>query len=285
MSEGERLTHRSGGYRGDHGPVTFTSYALGAQVTSVALGDDQLFFLSDLATYRPGAAIRGGVPVCFPWFADGPDGDLEPSHGFVRKVEWELIGDRGDETGHELLWRIGSEQVAAADGREEWPADFEAICRHAFGEDGVLIELTVRNRGAEPITFEELLHSYLRVDDLDALRVTGLAGARYLDKTRDLAEFTQEGDVSFTGPTDRIYASDASLTLHDGDRTIIVDKINSANTVVWNPFDAGVAKFADLGPDDWRRFVCIEAGNVRENAITVDPGAEHTFGTRIRRAP
>lgn len=279
---------RDGQYRLADDTVSFTSHALGGQLTSFQLADDQLLYLSPLATFEPGTSIRGGVPVCFPWFADGPNRNLSPMHGFVQTVNWELVADEpltsaGEVSGHQLAWQVGPAQVANQPGRDIWPADFQATCRQTFDGPTVTIELLVENPGDTRITFEESFHAYLRVDDISQVVISGLDGSDYLDKTRDYAPRRQSGDVTITEFTDRIYTSNSDLILRDGAREIQIDKINSANTVVWNPFPDKIGDFADLPNDAWHKFVCVEAGNVDDHAIVLEPGQTHDFGVRFRR--
>ncbi|WP_392507470.1 D-hexose-6-phosphate mutarotase [Naumannella halotolerans] len=258
----------------ERGFVRATASPVGGQLLTCAVDGRELLYLSPLTDPLSGGAIRGGVPVCFPWFGNGPSGALQPSHGFARTSRWTRLS----ESAGEVVWQLDPAAVADSPGRAEWPFAFLATCRQSLTEAGVRVALTVRNTGEEAFTCEALLHTYLRVSDAAPTRLSGLSGSTYLDKLNDFRPTVQDGDVGFTEPLDRIYSSEAALVLHDSGRALRIDKQGSATTVVWNPGDHAPA---DVPAGGWRDFVCVEAGNVGDRAITLDAGAEHTLATEI----
>ena len=143
-------------------------------------------------------------------------------------------------------------------------------------------------RSAEPLVFEEALHTYYAVADARRVSVAGLTGATYADKTRDFQRFTDAASpFSFAGPTDRVYTgTGATCTIDDPGlgRRIVVEKDASATTVVWNPW-AGHKPMPDLGADEWPRFVCVETANAADDAVTLAAGTEHTMRASIRPTP
>ena len=263
--------------------ATAEIYLHGAQLTSWhPSGSEEVIFLSKQSQFEPGRAIRGGIPVCFPWFRNKVDNPKAPSHGFVRTKAWQLdsIALNGD--GVTISLSTASDEGT----RAWWPHDFRLVHRVSVG--AVLVqELVVSNTGSAPLSFEEALHTYYRVGGAEAVRVSGLDGVTYLDNTDGNREKRQEGDVVFTGPTDRAYVN----TTHPVGildpvlrRRIRLDKENSRTTVVWNPWIEGAQALPDLGDDEWRAMACVEASNIRAFAVELAPGEQHTMRTTIRVA-
>ncbi len=252
----------------------------GGQVTSwvpTGAGTDVLF-VSRQAVWQRDRAIRGGIPVCFPWFGAHPTNPAAPSHGFARLREWRLasIEPRGDGV------VVAVDYSSDAASRELWPHEFHLRLEVAFGAT-LQVALTVTNSGRETFSFEEALHTYFAVADVRSASLSGLAGARYLDTVGGIREARQQGDVRFEAETDRIYFTTDGAVIHDRSRPrrITVHKKNSANTVVWNPWIARAIALADFGDDEWTRMLCVETCNVRDAAIPLDPGHSHTMTTAV----
>ncbi len=136
--------------------------------------------------------------------------------------------------------------------------------------------LTLTNEDDHPFAIEAALHTYLHVGDVKDVTVEGLDGERYYDKVRERYA-TQTGDVTFIGPTDRVYTSTQQVQVVDPKlgRRIIVDKNGSGSTIVWNPWSQGAATMSDIGEGEWQNFVCVETAAVRERALTLWPGHPH----------
>lgn len=253
-------------------------YLQGAHVTSwQPAGAEPVIWLSPAAQFRAGAAIRGGVPICFPWFGGGRTG-LSPAHGFARTAPWRLTSAADDAGTVTLTFTLTRDDVVGVPGADSWPFAFEASYAVTFGAE-LTLALTVRNTGSEDFSFEEALHTYLAVTDVRSATVEGLDGALYLDKTAsgEHAPVVQAGAVTFTGAVDRVYQHGAPVTLVDpGARTISIEPEQTADTVVWNPWAGGAAAMADLGDGDWTTMVCIEAANALDDAVTLAPGGAHT---------
>lgn len=254
-------------------------YLHGAHVTSwQPSGADPVIWMSSAAQFRPGTAIRGGVPICFPWFGPGRTG-LSPAHGFARTAPWRLTGASDDAGAVTLTFALTHDDVAGVPGVQHWPFRFEATYAVTFGEELVLA-LTVHNAGTESFSFEEALHTYLAVTDVTTATVVGLDGARYLDKAAGGGPepVVQDGPVTFAGETDRVYLTGVPLTLHDpGSRTITITPADGADTVVWNPWVDKAAAMADFGDEEWPTMVCVETANALDDAVTLAPGASHTM--------
>ena len=255
-------------------------YLHGAHVTSWKPGEAQdALFLSPHSEWQDGRAIRGGVPVCFPWFGDKADDPHAPAHGFVRTKEWQLESI----THNDLAVTVTMFTESGEDTRKWWPADFRLVHRATFGS-ALTLELIMTNTGSAPLRFEEALHAYFNVGDVRQARVSGLDGIHYLDKTDEFREKTQSGDIVITSETDRVYLdTEHSLELDDPvlQRGITIVKKNSRTAVVWNPWLEKARALPDLGGDEWTRMLCIETSNVGIFAIDPAPGQQHTMQATI----
>lgn len=247
----------------------------GAQVLEWApSGESPVLWTSPSALLDGSVPVRGGIPVCLPWFGRGRSRDLTPSHGFARTFVWTPLGLG---SGHEPQASFLLEHDPA-DDPGTFPHSLRALLRVAITDD-LVVSLTITNTGDHSYSFEEALHTYFAVGDVKDVTLDGLEGADYLDKVRGGQRRSQVGEVTFVGETDRIYRSDSTVVLHDPRRRrdITIDKDGSADTVVWNPWVAGAAALPDVGANDWQDFVCVEAANVGEDAVTLEPGEEHSL--------
>jgi glucose-6-phosphate 1-epimerase len=256
-------------------------YLLGAEVTSwKPPGAEEVLFVSAASKWADGRAIRGGVPICFPWFGNKADDPKAPAHGFVRAKPWEIesITRAGDAVTVSLF--TGSDEGT----KKMWPADFRLVHRATFGGE-FSMELEMTNTGAAPLRFEEALHTYFRIGDIGRVRVRGLDGIHYIDKTDGNREKTQQGDVQITAETDRVYLDTRhAVELEDAAlrRRIRVSKENSLATVVWNPWVEKAKAMSDFGDDEWKQMACIETCNVAKHAVTLGPGEKHRMKAMIR---
>jgi glucose-6-phosphate 1-epimerase len=256
-------------------------YLHGGHVTSWTPGGTaDVFYCSPNTVWRDGKAIRGGVPVCFPWFGDKVDKPSAPAHGFVRTKSWELVSIEKQDDGI----AVTTETASGDDTVKWWPHEFRLVCRATFGSE-LTLAITVTNTGSASLSIEEALHAYFHVGDSEAVAVQGLDGTRYIDKVDHFIEKLQTGDVRFSGETDRVYLG----TSHDLvgvdpvlNRRISIRKQSSDNTVVWNPWAEKAAAMSDLGSGEWKKFVCVETANVGKAAVEVAPGQSHTMSLHIR---
>lgn len=245
-------------------------YLHGAQVTRWRpTGHSDVLWLSPTADFEAGRAIRGGIPICFPWFGAHPDDHTAPSHGLARTREWTLRSTRqtGDTVEVELETLI-----------EPWACRLTA----SFGDE-LTVTLDVRNDGDKQASFEVALHTYLQVSDIDAVVITGLEDAPFIDMAAGRAERDAEGaPLRLQGEVDRLYPGRAGLvTVRDEARLIGIDGDGSRSTVVWNPGAARAAELADLG-EGWRRMVCVETANIGADRLTLGPAETSRISTTIR---
>jgi len=258
-------------------------YLQGAHVTHFQpCGQKPVLFMSGKSWFEAGKPIRGGVPICFPWFGPRQDGRQGPLHGFARLQEWELTGA---ETASDGTVEIGFRFVSNAATREQWDGDFEMNYRIRVGA-ALGLELRVRNVSSHPIRIEEALHTYLAVSDARQVSIEGLAGTTYSDRVGTPHTETEgAAPIRITGETNRIYMNTRSTCIvHDPgwQRRLVVEKTGSETTVVWNPWTTQARAMPDFGDDEWPTMLCIETCNVREHAVTIVPGQSHAMGAVIR---
>jgi len=255
-------------------------YLHGAQVTSwKPAGHEDVLFVSTKSRWEDGKAIRGGIPVCFPWFRNKADDSKAPAHGFARTRSWRVVSVAAEGEGVTATLELESD----ASSLLWWLHAFRATLRVHFGAQ-LTVALSVLNMGQAPFSFEEALHTYHRVGDATQVRVGGLDGAVYMDNADGNLRKKQDGEVSFAGPTDNAYLdTHAGLTLHDPalGRTLSIGKRGSLTTVVWNPWESGAKAMADLGDEEWREMACVEASNILSAAVTLEAGQTHTMETTI----
>jgi glucose-6-phosphate 1-epimerase len=260
--------------------ATATVYLQGAHLTAwQPAGHAPVLFTSRDSEVAPGKAIRGGVPIAFPWFATRHDGKPGPSHGFARIQEWTLAFAALSGENLHLTFTLGPTELSRSLGYDQFRLAFELVIGRTLG-----MKLTVANDAAEPLLFEEALHTYYAVADIHEVNITGLDGVTYLDKTDGFKPKVQHGPVTFTGQTDRVYLDTAgTCVIHDvaGKRSIEVAKVHSNTTVVWNPWDTGAAKLPDLENTEWHEFVAVETVNAAKDAITLAHGATYTMEAHV----
>jgi D-hexose-6-phosphate mutarotase len=258
-------------------------YLHGATVTDwTPRGREPVLFVSSASRFTPDAAIRGGVPICFPWFGAGAGHPRSPSHGFARLSDWSLVGAQDDGEEVTVLLRLtDSDADAGAAGASAWPHRFEAVYTVVIGSR-LSLALTVTNRGGDPMVFEEALHTYLAVRDIRTTELTGLEGTLFWDsRTGVLPAPGEPGPVRFGAETDRIYLDrgETAVTVQDvgTGRSVQVSKAGSGTTVVWNPWVDKARSLPDLGDDEWTGMVCVEVSNIGDAAVRLEPGGSHTL--------
>jgi glucose-6-phosphate 1-epimerase len=242
---------------------TLTASTYGGQVLSwVGADGREMLYLSPMPV-APRAPVRGGVPVCFPQFASR--GPLD-KHGFVRTAEWALVA--GAAPGSIRL------QLASATGpapalRPQWPHPFECELLAQLTDGGLSMAFSVRNLGTERWSFTAALHTYLRVDALERVRLDGLAGCEYEDAL-DGGTLKTGGEPDLRRPLDRVYRSvPGAVSMNAGSHALRISQGGFTDVVVWNP---GSARPADLPVGDEQHMLCIEAAQVAQ-PVWLEPGA------------
>jgi glucose-6-phosphate 1-epimerase len=247
----------------------------GAQVTSWRpAGAEEIIFVSTRARFSEGQAIRGGIPICFPWFRGKAGDPTAPAHGFVRTKNWSLESIKSENNNVVVTMATESDDTT----KKWWPGDFRLQLRATFGA-ALELALTTTNTGATQFRYEEALHTYYHVGDIQQARIKGLDQATYLDNTDANKEKKQNGDVAVSAATDSAYTdNESALELIDPvlNRRIHIAKQNSRTTVIWNPWEVAANKMSDMGADEWKKMLCAEGANILGNAVMLYPAEHHT---------
>jgi glucose-6-phosphate 1-epimerase len=241
-----------------------------------------VIWLSRDAKLAAGKSIRGGVPVCWPWFGPHASESGFPGHGYARTVPWRVV-ESGSDPGGET--RLTLRLVDNENTRAQWPHACMLDITVIVGET-LRVEMTTENTGVVDFEIGEALHTYFKIGDIGAVRVKGLENCEYLDKVGGSALRKQIGAISFSGETDRVYIDTASECVIEDDklkRSIHITKSGSFSTVVWTPWTEKANKMGDMGqPDGWREMVCVESANAIENLVKVEAGTSHTMIVEYR---
>ena len=232
---------------------------------------EDLLFVSDKAYYEAGKAIKGGIPVCWPWFGPDPENRGRPAHGFVRNRQWQVSGSESLADGSTKIILSITDNEAT---RALWPHPFRLDIEITVG-DTLRVELVTHNTGNDSITISQALHSYFRVGDITRVSVLGLDGIDYIDKANDSARKTQAGPLTISAEVDRIYTdTSGDLTIDDAslERKISIASGGCSTAVVWNPWVEIAASMADLDDDDYLQMLCVETANAGPETVTITAG-------------
>jgi len=258
-------------------------YLQGAHVTHwTPRGQKPVLFVSSKSLFAPGKAIRGGVPIIFPWFGPRRYGQPGPAHGFARTLKWEVEATRLRLDGDiEITFSLCPNETSRALGYGAFHLRF----RVTVGSE-LQMELEVRNDSSSPLLFEEALHTYLAIGDIHQARVSGLEGTLYIDKTDGFQrKLLNHAPLQIGKETDQVHlGTKSACVVHDPvwNRRIIVEKSGSESTVVWNPWSDKAAAMTDMAPGEWQQMICVETANAAENAVPLSSGAAHKMTTTIR---
>lgn len=253
-----------------------TVFAHGAHITewTPKSSKNPVLWVSEQSWFKSDKAIRGGVPICWPWFAGGRSGEEKPSHGYARIADWTLIEATVSAAGEaKLVWQLIDR--SGLPGIDRFP---EVDVKIVFNLGNTMTQQFVVTAKDEPIDFEIALHTYYSVSDINKVRVQGLDGKTYFDKVAK-ENRVEEGDIVINAEKDGVYEFDGTARIVDEGwgRTITVDKAGSKNTVVWNPWIEKSAELADFGDDEWKGMICVEVANMGDNAVKVAPGETFTM--------
>ena len=263
--------------------ATAEIYLQGAHVAAwqPASAAHPVLFMSAKSHFAAGKAIRGGVPLVFPWFADRTGGLPGPAHGFARTLPWEVVATEQRAEGVALTFKLLPNQTTRDLGFDHFVLIYEVV----VGER-LTLALEVENVGDSPLTFEEALHAHYSVSDVRQIEVIGEGDTDYLDRADNAKPRHQgAGAIRFAGETDQLHLNTQSaVTISDSEwkRRIVIEKRGSNSTVVWNPWVEKASRLTDLGDTEWPHMVCVEPANAAENAVTLQPGATHTMGITVR---
>lgn len=243
----------------------------------------EVLWMSPEARIAEGHGIRGGVPICWPWFATHATDPEKPDHGFVRKVPWRVVRtiDDSGAAGIELAFATGAQH------RSLWPgeADLRVVVTL---RDRLRVDVITRNTGADAFELTQALHTYFAVGNIADIEVTGLHGATYQDKLRNYDRLQQDGAITFAGEVDRIYentTADVMIVDPDNARRIRIAKEGSASTVVWNPWVEKSKTVSDMPPEAFRTMVCVETTNAGGDVVRLEPSQQHRLSAILSVEP
>ncbi|MDT8385813.1 MAG: D-hexose-6-phosphate mutarotase [Gammaproteobacteria bacterium] len=266
-----------------HGAATLTTHG-GTLLGYRPTGGEEVIWLSETAVYDGSKPVRGGVPICWPWFGPydpdtmgaDPTDAAKKGHGVARYELWEVASVRSvDNDATEVVLQLEPNDSI----RQAWPLPFVLKLVVTLGEK-LTMELIGENRSNRDWVVSEAFHTYFRVANADGLTLEGLDGATYIDKLHDGQRFTQTGPLSVTTPMECVFVDHPDqVILEDSSnqRQIVMQKTNSASTVVWNPGPEGARGFADMPDDQYAHMVCVEAANALDNAYTLKAGESHSM--------
>ncbi len=244
-------------------------------------GQQPVLWLSRQARFETGGPIRGGIPVCWPWFADHPSDKAKPAHGFVRTAVWAVSAA---ETLADGSTRLNLSTSDREETMKVWPHRFRLTIAVTVS-DALRVGLMATNTGSEPFDCTGALHSYFNISAPASIRIKGLAEVAYLDKVDRMRRKLQDGDVSIDGETDRIYLDTTGACVIEDigwQRRIDIAKTGSRTTVVWNPWVDKAAAMKDFGDDEYQTMVCVETANAHPDVVRLAPGESHTLEAVIR---
>ena len=249
----------------------------GAQLLSwIPAGEEKVIWLSEDAHFAAGKSVRGGVPVCWPWFGAHESNTDFPAHGFARTTLWQVLSTQDLADG---ATRIAFTMMPSADNVDMWPAETRVKLQLTIGKK-LEMELVTDNDGTQPITISQALHTYFNVAEVSELVLHGLEDTDYLDKVDNFQRKHQQGAITINQEVDRIYldtASDCVIEDKRLKRKINITKSGSHTTVVWNPWQESAEKMGDLGEQGYKRMLCVESANVADDAVVIPSGESHTL--------
>ncbi|MDD2781239.1 D-hexose-6-phosphate mutarotase [Sulfuricurvum sp.] len=250
----------------------------GAHLLSYTFASDEndLLFLSEKAIFKEGTPIRGGVPICWPWFGPDPEGKGRSDHGLARTRMWSVVSS------YLLKDQECSISFELSDSPETyvlWPHRFRLILKVTVGKS-LTMELTTQNRGDSTFEITQALHTYFTVGDITQTKITGLEGFTYIDKTDESREKKEDTPIIIEAETDRVYPTDGGdIAIQDSalKREIHIVSEGSRTAVVWNPWIRVCEQKADLAMEDYKKMICVETANIGSDIISVQPRASYTI--------
>lgn len=243
-------------------------------------GEEPLLWLSEKVYFQKGKAIRGGVPICFPWFGPHRFDETLPQHGFARNQEWSYMArhELSDGSTHVQLMLTQNEESRAL-----WEYNFVLLYDITIGKE-LTLELTTTNADTEAFDLTQALHSYFKVSEIEKVAVQGLDESVFysnLDKGLE----KQFGEVTINEEVDRVYFEpSSSIRLVDQNREIILNQKGSNSLVVWNPWKKKSKNMADMPDDGYRTMICLETANALQDFVRLEPNDVHTLKVTISQA-
>ena len=247
----------------------------GAHLLSwIPQGEEEVIWLSEQARFEVGRSIRGGVPICWPWFGAHHANPAYPAHGFARTGCWEIIATEALDDGSSS---ISFTLKPKRETEQMWPQDTTVQFTIIVGEK-LRMELTSCNQGQHSIIISQALHTYFNVGDIEQVLLHGLNETDYLDKLDSFKRKQQHGSLTINQEVDRIYLNTSSVCVIEDkalNREISITKGGSRSTVVWNPWQETANKMGDLGELGYSRMLCVESSNAADDVVSIAAGEKH----------
>ena len=236
-----------------------------------------VLWLSDHARYVKGRSIRGGVPICWPWFGAHPTDSTLCPHGFARVIPWKLIDADSTYTG---ATRLVLQMQETPEAQRQLSYPYVLTITFTIGKR-LKIDLSTTNKAAHPFMIGEAYHTYLNISDVNNIKITGLQDTLYADKLLNYQRNVEHDALKFNGEFDRVYLNHSGdCVVHDSgfNRLIYIAKSGSNTTVVWTPWEEKAHAMGDMGNDDqWRKMICVESTNAMENSVVINPNRTHVL--------
>jgi len=258
-------------------PMAKAEIALnGAHVMSfIPKGQEPVLWMSEKSYFEDGKAIRGGIPICWPWFGGHPCNSDMPSHGFARISVWELVASGNCESGATFLELALAPALIA----DEFKTNNFLVKLRVEVSDKLSVALIIDNCSDKDLSYSAALHSYFNISDISNIKISGLDGKAFID-TLDDTNHIQHGDITFAAETDLVYLDTEDTCIIDDPgfkRKIKVSKTGSRSAVVWNPWDVKAQRMPDFGDTEYHKMVCVETSNAESDARTLTPNECHTL--------
>ena len=239
--------------------------------------EEEVIWLSKDATFAIGKSVRGGVPICWPWFGAHENNTSFPAHGFARTVLWNVINAKTLATGEiKITFGLMTENLEEKI-QSMWPHATVVEYCITVGES-LILELTTFNKSKKEITVGQALHTYFNIEDINKTTVLGLENKTYLDKVEDFCSKTQSGPITINSEVDRVYVDTTDDIIIDNEkRKILIEKQGSASTVVWNPWEEVANKMGDLGENGYQQMLCVESANAIDDVVVIKSGESVTL--------
>lgn len=239
--------------------------------------EDEVIWLSKDATFAIGKSVRGGVPICWPWFGAHENNISFPAHGFARTVLWNIVNTKMLSTGEiQITFALDTNDLDE-NIQSMWPQATVVEYCITVGES-LILELTTYNKSEKEITVGQALHTYFNIADINKTTVYGLENKTYLDKVEGFRSKVQEGPITIDNEVDRVYVDTTDDIIIDNEkRKILIEKQGSASTVVWNPWEEVANKMGDLGEKGYQKMLCVESANAIDDVVVIKAGESATL--------
>lgn len=241
-----------------------------------------LLWLSKFNQFKAGKAIRGGIPLCFPWFGAHPENTALPSHGFARNLLWQLEEAEQNIHGHMLRFVLNDNAMT----RSIWNYAFKTRLEIQFGSQ-LEINLQVINTDSQPFEFSFAWHSYFEIKDITQTQVHGLENIPFLDQLLPEAGYShvETQPIYFSSETDRIYqqACGHYQIISDQQSPIYINASNCSSVVVWNPWAEKANRLGDMPENSWKNMLCVECGQIGKENVYLEAGQTVSYHLVLSR--